>query len=207
MSSSLIVEEVYDQFALSNEQIKAGTDVIACFRDDVNGIRWSVLIAQMQSGKTETYLFICCELLRLQIIESVVIFSGNAETDLRDQLKRLIEGTNDSFYDKYDGYLDDVVGLPRAERRRLKNNAKEQITLVWGTELGKYTNTHSKTLFIWEEAHHAQTKNQRPDKFLKKIGILANGDRNALSQNNNFVLSVSATPFSGFSDWLGCGNL
>jgi len=60
---------------LSNQQIQAGNEIIECFINDPNGIRWVVLLAQMQSGKTETYLFVCCELIRLQKVETVVIFS------------------------------------------------------------------------------------------------------------------------------------
>jgi hypothetical protein len=53
------------------------------------------------------------------------------------------------------------------------------------------------TLYIWEESHYGQSKNQQVDKFLTRVGINANGT--ALGEN--FVLSVSATPFSELSDY------
>lgn len=66
--------------------------------------------------------------------------------------------------------------------------------------MDKYEKRNLKTLFVWDESHYAQSKNQRPDKFLRKIGISADGDYNNLQENNNWFLSVSATPFSEYSD-------
>ena len=54
-----ITFEVYDQFALSAEQVNAGEEIIKSFIEDAMNTRWIVLLAQMQSGKTETYLFVC----------------------------------------------------------------------------------------------------------------------------------------------------
>jgi hypothetical protein len=39
-----------------------------------------------------------------------------------------------------------------------------------------------------------------PDQFLEKMGILPNGDQVSLVERNNYMLSVSATPFSEASD-------
>ena len=104
-----------EEQGLSNEQIAAGLEIINCFWEKPTNLRWVILFAQMQSGKTETYLFICCELIRLKVVENVVIFSGNAETDLRDQLKmEAFEnadlgkkyGKTPKFYGKYRIYLE-----------------------------------------------------------------------------------------------------
>ena len=206
---NLIVQEPepYDQFALSREQILAGNEIIRCFIENPNDIRWAILLAQMQSGKTETYLFVCCELIRLLIIGTAVIFSGNTETDLRDQLKKEVDGTgNAKFYGKYDIFLDETLGIPTRVRREVLANVKTHIIVLWGTELNKHNTSYSNTLFIWEEAHHAQTINQCPDKFLKKIGISANGDVTTLRQKENFVISISATPFSEYSDYYHFGQ-
>ena len=192
----------YDAAALSKEQIKAGKEIINCFITDPNGIRWTILLAQMQSGKTETYLFVCCELIRLSIVNSAVIFSGNAETDLRDQLKKEVEDSSDAkFFGKYEIYLEETEGFTTRVRKPIIAKIKTNITVIWGTELNKNKNLYSKTLFVWEEAHHAQSLHQCPDKFLKKIGISADGDKTKLKQKDNYVLSVSATPFSEYSDF------
>lgn len=202
VTNSVVEEEHYDEMLLSKQQVQAGKEIIECFIADPDGKRWVILLAQMQSGKTETYLFVCCELLRLEKVETVVIFSGNSETDLRDQLKKEVEGKGDAkFYGKYELYLEEEFGITTRARRDIMVKVKTNIIVIWGTELNKYKNTHSKTLFVWEEAHHAQTIHQCPDKFLKKIGISPNGDKKNLKKKENFVLSVSATPFSEYSDF------
>lgn len=193
--------EVYDQYALSAQQVKAGEEIVNSFAEDASNTRWIVLLAQMQSGKTETYMFVCCELLRLEVVTSVVIFSGNTDTDLRDQLKKEVLGLGDAkFYGKYDLYLEENLGITSRKRREVMEKVKTNISVIWGTELNKIKKTFTNTLFIWEEAHHAQTIHQCPDKFLKKVGISADGDFDHLNENSNFVVSISATPFSEISD-------
>ena len=57
------------------------------------------------------------------------------------------------------------------------------------------------TLFIWEEAHYAQNKTNRPHKFFKNLCITADGEiSNLEGERNNYVLTVSATPFSEISN-------
>lgn len=164
------------------------------------GIPWSILIAQMQSGKTETYLLTACELLRHGLVETCVIFSGNAETDLRNQLKAEVS-MGFKFACKYDAYLSeevplaDLLSLPQMIQKIL-----QQITVVWGPELSKYNAITEHCLFVWEESHHAQNLRNRPSKFLRKFGISADGEVSFLEEKGNYMLSVSATPFSELSD-------
>ena len=185
----------------STQAIDAHKRIIAGFRD---GYPWTMLIAQMQSGKTETYLLAACENIRSGKVDSSIIFSGNAETDLRDQLKAELQaGSN--FVRKYMAYilaqfpeetlLEDLPSVPKMIKDILN-----KITVVWGSELTKYKGGNKRCLYIWEEAHHAQSKDNRPDKFLTKIGVSADGDVSCLEKNGNYMISVSATPFSELSD-------
>jgi hypothetical protein len=162
-------------------------------------IFWAILVAQMQSGKTETYLLACCEMIRREFVEAVVIFSGNSETDLRDQLKREVNNGS-KFAKKYRKYLRDVRHLSTEEAEEISEAILLKFTVVWGTELNKYDKFPTKTLFVWEEAHHAQSIHQCPDKFLTKVGISADGDSSVLEEKGNYVITVSATPFSELSD-------
>jgi len=188
---------------ITEEHLNAGKEIIKLYKD---GCRWSILFAQMQSGKTYTFLFVCSELLRNGLIESVVIFSGNAETDLKQQLVDKTTGKDNRFFKAYRKYLRDQLKNENEEGdlSELSENIVEgiipKITVVWGTELNKFKENCEKTLFIWEEAHFAQNLNQCPDKFLTRAGISANGDDELLRDKNNYVLSVSATPFSELSD-------
>jgi len=191
-------EEEYDPTKLSPRQLKTGKEIVDAI---ISGnTRWIILLAQMQSGKTETYLFVCCELIRLLVVKQVVIFSGNSETDLKKQL--LKEVNNDrgaKFYKKYYLYLSNVIDTQKAALFAL-SEVKDNIEICWGTELNKYTGPTTETLFIWEEAHHAQSIHQCPDKFLIKVGLSADGDIALLEKKQNYVVSVSATPFSELSD-------
>ena len=186
----------------SREQIEASYEIINTFINDENGISWALLLAQMQSGKTETYLLTACELMRLNIVNTIVIFSGNREIDLCNQIKKETEEKVDSkFYQKYNIYLEEHLGILTRQRNPIINNIKKHTTILWGSQLNKYNEEHKKTCFIWEESHYAQSIGQCPDKFLKKIGIPANGDNDILKQKENRVISVSATPFSEVSDY------
>jgi hypothetical protein len=187
----------------SAEHIDAANKII----DSFNSCRWTILIAQMQSGKTFTFLMVCAEMIRSKMVDEVVIFSGNAEIDLKCQLKNKIEGKDDEFYKVYRKYLriklrdtiaDEEDRIDESER--LAAMIKGKIQLVWGTEMKKLDHSLSKTLFIWEEAHYAQNITQGPDKFLNKLRISADGDPVFLEEHGNFVLTVSATPFSELSD-------
>jgi hypothetical protein len=187
-------EDQYDPNLLSKQQLSAGKKILTNFNCYY---RWILLMAQMQSGKTETFLFTAAEMIRDEQIENVVIFSGNSETDLKTQLKDEVEGNKKSkFYRKYNRYLREDKGLEEDERTDIIDKIKCQINIVWGTELKKYSGPCENTLFIWEESHYAQTLKQCPDNFLKKVGIAANGDKCLLSEKGNYVLSISATPFS-----------
>ena len=143
----------------STQAIDAHKRIIAGFRD---GYPWTMLIAQMQSGKTETYLLAACENIRSGKVDSSIIFSGNAETDLRDQLKAELQ-TGSNFVRKYMAYilaqfpeetlLEDLPSVPKMIKDILN-----KITVVWGSELTKYKGGNKRCLYIWEEAHHAQSK-------------------------------------------------
>jgi hypothetical protein len=188
---------------LSNEQIASGKSIINYFNgEEVN--RWAILMAQMQSGKTETFLFIAAEMLRLDLVKNVVIFSGNADTMLKGQIVNTVTNQvepDKSFYNKYRIYLKQNM-IPDEECDRIIGDMLKAgtVRVQWGTELAKYQGPNKHTLFIWEESHYAQNKNQMPSKMLKRVGISANGDVDQLASKGNYVVSVSATGFSEFSD-------
>lgn len=120
---------------------------------------YSLYVAQMQSGKTTTYLSVASNMLFYNMVKEIIIFSGNRETELRIQTQE---------------------------------RAFNKCTVVWGTQLHHFKPNNNKKLYIWDESHYGQTKNQQVHKFLSKCNLNANNNE----QNNNYLLSVSATPFS-----------
>ena len=185
---------------MSQEQLEAGKNIVDYF--NLHTHRWAVLLAQMQSGKTETYLFIAAEMIRLKRVTNVVILSGNSETALKDQILRILEdnvGEDKSFYRKYASYLS-TIGMAEDEIEEVLCDVVDATSVVWGTDLAKFVGPTINTLFIWEESHYAQNQGQLPSKMFKRVGISANGDVETLANKGNYVVSVSATGFSELSD-------
>ena len=203
LSSLMSFESCMAYRPLSNEQIASGKSIINYFNgEEVN--RWAILMAQMQSGKTDTFLFIAAEMIRLGRVNNVVIFSGNADTMLKAQIVNIATeqvAPEKSFYIKYRIYLkQNMISDEECDRIIAHMLTAGVVRVQWGTELAKYQGPNKNTLFIWEESHYAQNKNQMPSKMMKRVGISANGDVEQLSSKGNYVVSVSATGFSEFSD-------
>lgn len=181
---------------LSVFQLNAGKEVISSY--EKGDKPWHLLFAQPQSGKTDTFYFIGAEMLRLEKVENVVILSGADDTQLKTQCKQSFCSTDGSmdFCEKYDRYLETELSFDRDQRFQIRSNLKSNTHFILGNDLTKPHPYTSKTLFIWDESHYAECINMRPFKFFKNIGINCNGKN---VPNNNFVLSVSATPFSELS--------
>lgn len=204
------------QKKLSQQQVEAGEKIVTIFTQIP--MHWVVLKGQMQSGKTSTFLFVAAEMLRLQKVEKVIIISGNAEKELKKQL----ENDRDAFKDKYRRYLRNIartsdfyihdVRISDCDIDDVIDDViddldfKNKIVIRWGAELDAKHDHEigdiKDTLLIWEESHHAAGQMNRPNKFLKRMGISADGNPLRLEgeEQNNYVLSVSATPFAEISD-------
>ena len=161
--------------------------------------RWVVLLAFPQSGKTNTFLFVACEMLRLEKVQNVIIMCGNADTDLKTQLT----DNKESFISNaYNAHLEDATQYDRRTRDVFIKHAKSRISILFGSALDSSTDFEVRnTLIIWDDAHYAQDRINRPHKYLGSIGITADGDvGNLVGGRNNYVLTVSATPFSELSN-------
>ena len=175
----------------SEQQIRSYKRTLASFET----VRYNLLLAQMQSGKTDTYHLIACEMLRMGLIEQIIIFSGNREKELFEQLKTK---NMKEFYEKYEIFLREK-GI---DKKEIFEKIKKSLKVIWGPQLKKEIPllTHEKTLYIWEESHYAQTQHQHPSFILQQIGISMDGELTWFEKYNNYFLSVSATPFSEFVD-------
>jgi len=172
--------------AIHPNQINAMKEVLEGFKTQ----SYAVLLAPMQSGKTTTFRLIACEMLRQQIVERVVIFSGTSDTDLRDQTQGAKGHADavDEFKASYRAYIDET-DLDE------DGDFLDMVEVVWAQKLDDYEPGGS-TLYIWEESHYGQSQAQRVSRFLAKVQIDATGS----APDGCYVLSVSATPFSELSD-------
>lgn len=165
---------------MHSQQLDTMEKILAAYQEK----DYVLLLAPMQSGKTGTFKLVACEMLRQNLVDQVVIFSGNRETDLRDQ-------SNDhlTFALSYNTHL-------RKQGHEVNvQDLLQKITVVWGPNLKDFTPV-GRILYIWEESHYGQSQKQQVDQFLTRVGIQSTG----LAPEGCFVLSVSATPFSEFSD-------
>ena len=187
---------------LSGEQIAAGNKLVCNF--EKGKVFWCILLAQMQSGKTGAYLFVAAEMLRLKKIKKVIVLCGCNETELKTQMNDSIR----EFEYKYRTYLmNEYASLPEHERGCIIQDIfkKGTFSVKSGNELdAKHAAAEvTDTLLIWDESHYAAAKSNRPNKFLERLGIRADGSSSCLAPNNNFVLSVSATPYAELTDLQG----
>ena len=175
---------------LYSQQICAATEIISAFVEKKLS-RFVLLYALMQSGKTDTFLFVACELLRLGHVERIVIFSGNREVELTKQLKQDAK----DFVKIYSSYLQTHHSKSKTDSEMAAEfylNQDNRFFILGGQDLKKFAFAPIPTLYIWEESHYGQSKNQEVDKFLDRIGLSSTGE----NLGSNFVISVSATPFS-----------
>lgn len=174
---------------LYENQISTANELINHYKNDSG---YCVLFAQMQSGKTDTFMLTGCELVREGIVKYIVIFSGNREKELSAQTKN-----QEDFWDKYRKYLREYEDCsPETADKIVRHISRNCFEVVWGPDLDKHK-TKGNTLYIWEESHYAQSQKQKPDIFLQKQKLKPDG---SISGNGNLMLSVSATPFSELID-------
>ncbi len=170
---------------LHPQEIEAAANVIAAFM----GVTYVILFALMQSGKTNTFKLVGCEMKRQGSINHIVIFTGNREVQLRTQTS-----DNAEFIKSYKKYLtDNQIQVNELEFESITN-----IQVLGGQDLKGFKPKTGKTLYIWDESHYGQSDKQQVDIFLAKIGMQASGEMS----NGNFILSVSATPFAELSDFV-----
>ena len=180
---------------ISPEQDSAVKSILSHF---ANAFRWVILIAQMQSGKTDAYMFVAFELLRTQKVKKVVVIAGFNDLELVSQLKNYMPSLK-----LYRRYMEEVLRISIDDREDIETLISHNINVVCGSDLTKpqFQQQARDTLYIWDESHYAQNKVNRPYKFLKSVDISADGDASKLDgDRNNYFLSVSATPYSEMSD-------
>ena len=153
-----------------------------------NESRYQILLAQMQSGKSGTYLYLACMMIDQSIIDNVFVITGNWAINLKTQSLRDVKEAIDAFlFKKADSLTEDI-------QTKLEKNNK----VIWGQDLDKADIIPPRSLIIWDESHSAQKNMNKPFNFFMKNGIHTSlvGNNKCLEEKNIFILSVSATPFS-----------
>jgi hypothetical protein len=150
------------------EQCTAAQNIMAVFLAAT--LRFAMLIARCQAGKTGAYL----ELIRIMLangsIRRAYILCGSNDTDLRDQ-----------------AHKDAKKALPEAYA--------DGITILFRQDF-KTRMDITNSLIVVDESHMDQTQKQELDVFLAEHGLTMDGNPRTLVEKNAFIVSVDATPYS-----------
>lgn len=178
----------------SRQQIDCAIDII----ENHKSVNMVCLLAPMQSGKSGTFLLVGFEKLRRNHVDRVIIFSGSAEKRLKEQTIANIENT---LKNECVNFLIENKGFAIQDAIDIAAVLRLKFYVVWGPDLPKYNGPTTRNLFIHDESHFAQNKNNRPNQFLSRYGINPSGSSiEQMKSDENMLLSVSATPFSEASD-------
>jgi hypothetical protein len=149
-------------------QIQAAENIVRVF--SAGEIMYSLLWAEVQSGKTGTFHCVAQMMLLAGLIDHVYILCGSHELSLYRQ------AINDC--EKYGTLHTDIIFRQHFERTELNIE---------------------RALLIVDESHMDQTQGQMLSAFLGKYGLNMSGTLPIMREKDAYILSVDATPYSEFS--------
>lgn len=152
-------------------QIEAGDKIFNEFNRE---IRQCCLIANLQSGKTGTFQYVIQKMLGFGLVKKVIIMSGMNDNDLKDQAIKDTTMYNPDYF--------------------------SFIEVKFNRDLKKIHGLKD-TLVVLDESHFGSTLGQKVDECLERNGIAVDGNDFKMHENNNYILTVSATPFAEWSDF------
>ena len=135
-------------------------------------LRFVMLIALCQAGKTGAFQELIRLMLAQGVVERVYILCGSNDTELRDQAHEDTKKANPSAY---------ADGIIKVIFRQDFKGASMDI---------------ANSLTIVDESHMDQTQKQELDIFLARHGLSMDGNPKTLVEKNAFIVSVDATPYS-----------
>ena len=135
-------------------------------------LRYAILMARCQSGKTGAYHALIKKMLEAGDIQRVYIVCGSNETILRSQ----------AFKD--------------ARTHNPDHMEAGRIQIIFRQDFKDASMDVTNALIILDESHLDQTKGQEVHKFFGRHGITMDGNPSPLSAKNTYIVSVDATPYS-----------
>lgn len=138
-------------------------------------LRYAILKARCQSGKTGAYQALIRFMLEEGMITHAYILCGSNEVELREQAKADTMEHNSNYY------TEDNMGL---------------IKVYFRQDFLHTTLDIVNALIIVDESHLDQTQGQQLDTFLQRHGLGMDGNPAPLNANNTYIVSVDATPYS-----------
>jgi len=154
----------------SPQQSAAAQKIMMALVDTV--IRFAILFALCQAGKTGTFQELIRKMLQEGKIQRAYILCGSNDTDLRDQAHKDTAAANPEAY------------------------ARGDVKVIFRQDFKDAQMDIANALVMVDESHLDQTQKQELDQFLAKHGLSMDGNPATLVEKNTFLVSVDATPYS-----------
>lgn len=135
-------------------------------------LRYAILRAKCQSGKTGAYHCLINLMLTEGLVERAYILCGSNEIELRQQ------------------------AIADAETHNSAHLSAGRIVVAFRQDFEALTMNLTNTLIIVDESHMDQGKKQQLHKFLRRHELTMDGNPATLAAKNAYIVSVSATPYS-----------
>jgi hypothetical protein len=158
-------------------QLEAACDAFTIFKTREQ--LYVMLIGLMQSGKTGAFHALIRLMLLSGLVRRTYILCGSAEVGLREQAEGDAKSYNPEFY---------------------RSGA---LRVCFHQTFAKLTMNTSNSLIVIDESHMNQNTDGhigQMDLMLRRHNIALTGTHPILARNNTYIVSVSATPFSEYSD-------
>ncbi len=159
---------------IHKEQLEAACEAFTVFKTREQ--LYAVLIGQMQSGKTGAFHALIRLMFLSGLIEHAYLLCGSNETVLYNQARGDSKRYNNAYY------------------------TSGRLVVRFRQDFDKLTMKTSNALIVIDESHIDQTRNLLLDKMLQRHNIVLSGTNRVMEANNTYIASVSATPFSEYSD-------
>lgn len=144
-------------------------DILRHFRE---GLRYAMLRAPLQSGKTGSYQYLIRLMLELGMIDRAYIICGSNEKELLEQVKQDVKDWHGAR------------ALDRTVHVLFRQDFKKRAMVTW------------RTLIVNDESHLDCQFDQQLHRFLARHGLSMAGTTDGMRQNHTYIVSVSATPFA-----------
>jgi hypothetical protein len=188
------------------EETRVFPNQISCAAQLVHFVMTAVasfihLRAEMQSGKSNTFLYAGLQLLLKERIDHIVVFCGSNETSLRKDMFDLCTNPDESEF-----WMSVEVNALPIGRLQGRNIRKNKIHVVYQQDMQKWISDVSrrpegKILWIWDECHYGSSNDQLVDAFCEKMHLdMTGNDRFGTQKAGDLIWTVSATDFAGRSN-------
>jgi hypothetical protein len=158
------------EHAPHSNQIIAANKILRNFVS--TGLRYGLLKANEQSGKTGTYHHVIKKMFKRKMIDNAYILCGSHETELLSQCRKDVEEWHtDADY-------------------------KDNIHCIFRQYFKRATMTTKRSLIIIDESHLVEGVDQTLSAFLNKHELSMAGTTLAMLADNTYMLSVDATPYA-----------